>query len=172
MSSSPAVVFLLDTPNVWRGRALAGTPARVLGLAEHSYRAGAAVTLVLCDRGADYGAVTDWPCDVLLVHPNDFYSDWRLARVLESETVAADFVSICEAEALLAMGRELSRRLGGRLVYDVHDDEAAVASSLGEPPARVRHYETVQRAALEATDYVFVSTRHEAGRPQPVNASV
>ncbi|WP_024800559.1 glycosyltransferase family 4 protein [Nocardia sp. BMG51109] len=163
MSSFPAVVFLLDTPNVWRGRALAGTPARVLGLAEHSYRAGAAVTLVLCDRGADYGAAEDWPCDVLLVHPNDFYSDRRLARVLESVAVAADFVSICEAEALLAVGRELSHRIGARLVYDVHDDEAAVASSLGELPATVRHYGAVQRAALEATDYVFVSTRHEAG---------
>lgn len=163
MSSSPGVVFLLDTPNVWCGRALAGTPARVLGLAEHSYRAGAAVALVLCDRGTDYGTATDWPCDVLLVHPDDFYSDWRLARVLESESFATDFVSICEAEALVAMGRGLSRRLGARLVYDVHDDEAAVASSLGEPPATVRRYAAVQRAALEATDYVFVSTRHEAG---------
>jgi hypothetical protein len=66
MSVTPDLVFLLDTPNVWQGRALAGTPARVLGLAEHSHRAGAAVTLVLCDRGADYGAAADWPVDVLL----------------------------------------------------------------------------------------------------------
>lgn len=54
--AAPRLAFLLDTPNVWRGRALAGTPARVLALAEHAHRAAANVTLVLCDRGADYGA--------------------------------------------------------------------------------------------------------------------
>ncbi|MGH3570028.1 MAG: hypothetical protein ACRDRH_29255 [Pseudonocardia sp.] len=124
------MTFLLDTPNVWRGLALAGTPARVLGLAEYSYRAGAAATLVLCDRGADYGVAEDWPCDVLLVHPADFYSVGQLARSMES--VPVDFLSICEAESLLAMGRTLSRVLDARLVYDVHDDEAGVAFSLGE----------------------------------------
>ncbi|MGH3590167.1 MAG: glycosyltransferase family 4 protein [Pseudonocardiaceae bacterium] len=160
MNISPAVAFLLDTPNVWRGRALAGTPARVLGLAEHSYRAGATVTLVLCDRGADYNVAEDWPCDVLLVHPVDFYSAGQLAQALEP--VPVDFLSICEAEALLAMGRKLSDLLGARLVYDVHDDEAGVAFSLGEAPERVRHYEAIQRAALDTADYVFVSTRHEA----------
>lgn len=146
---------------MWRGQALAGTPARVLGLAEHSYRAGAAATLVLCDRGAECGTAEDWPCDVLLVHPADFYSVGQLARTLES--VPVDFLSICEAEALLAMGRKLSHLLDARLVYDVHDDEAAVAFSLGEPPDTVRHYEVIQRAALDMTDYVLVSTRHEAG---------
>ncbi len=72
-TAAPSLVFLLDTPNVWRGRALAGTPARVLALAEHGHRAGADVTLVLCDRGADYGTAADWPFDVLLVYPSDFY---------------------------------------------------------------------------------------------------
>lgn len=105
MSVTPALAFLLDTPNVWRGRALAGTPARVLGLAEHSHRAGAAVT--------------------------------QPPRT------------------------DASRSLDAQLVYDVHDDEAAVAFSLGEPPAKVRHYATLQRTALDMSDYIFVSTRNE-----------
>lgn len=159
MTAGVRLTFLLDTPNVWRGQALAGTPGRVLALAEHSYQAGAAVTLVLCDRGADYGTAADWPCDVLLVHPSDFYSPVSLAQVLEP--ICTDFLLMCEAEALAAIGSELTRLLDARLVYDVHDDEAAVAASLGEPPETVGRYEATQQAALRIADYVIVSTRHE-----------
>ena len=161
MTAAPRLVFLLDTPNVWRGRALAGTPARVLGLAGHSHHAGAAVTLALCDRGADYGTASDWPCDVLLVHPDDFSAPSSLARMLEPAN--ADFLLMCEAEALTAAGRDLAGLLNARLVYDVHDDEAAVATSLGEPPEVAGRYGATQQAALRAADYVIVSTRNEAG---------
>jgi glycosyltransferase involved in cell wall biosynthesis len=154
------MMFLLDTPNVWRGEALAGTPARVLALAEHSHRAGAAVTLVLCDRGAEYGTAADWPCDVLLVHPSDFYAPVALAQALEP--LGTDFLLLCEAEALANIGSELARLLDARLVYDVHDDEAAVAASLGEPAEVVGRYEASQQTALRTADYVIVSTRHEA----------
>jgi len=160
VSTAPSLVFLLDTPNVWRGQALAGTPARVLALAEHSHHAGAAVTLALCDRGADYGTETDWPFDVVLVHPTDFYTPVSLARALAPLPV--DFLLICEAEALVATGRQSAELLGGRLVYDVHDDEAGVAASLGEPPEVVGRYEVTQRAALRIADYVIVSTGNEA----------
>ncbi|MGH3763122.1 glycosyltransferase family 4 protein [Actinophytocola sp.] len=160
MSATPSLVFLLDTPNIWRGQALAGTPARVLALAEHGHRAGATVTLALCDRGADYGTPADWTFDTLLVNPADFYYTEWLARALEP--VPADFLVMCEAESLLAAGRQLAEQLGARLVYDVHDDEAALAASLGEPPEIVDRYESTQRAALAIADYVIVSTRHEA----------
>lgn len=153
-------MFLLDTPNVWRGEALAGTPARVLALAEHTHQAGTAVTLVLGDRGADYGDASDWPVDVLLVHPADFYNPTALAAHLAHTD--ADLVVQCEAESLLALGSPAARELGARLVYDVHDDDAAVAASLGEPAAVVRQHQTAQRAALRLADRVIVSTRNEA----------
>lgn len=156
----PSLVFLLDTPNVWRGQALAGTPARVLALAEHSHRAGAAVTVVLCDRGADYGSATDWPFDLLLVHPNDFYAPDALAGLLDLPM--ADFLFLCEAESLVSTGRALARLLDARLVYDVHDDDAAVAASLGEPAETVEGHATIQRVALRTADTVIVSTRNEA----------
>ncbi|WP_016697539.1 glycosyltransferase [Actinoalloteichus spitiensis] len=170
----PNLVFLLDTPNVWRGRALAGTPARVLALAEHSHQAGAAVTVVLCDRGAEYGTEKDWPFDVALVHPSDFYAPATLARVLGMD--AADFLVQCEAEALVAIGRELAGLLDARLVYDMHDDDAAVAASVGEPPEIVQTHATTQRTALRTADNVIVSTRNEqamaatAGIPAPRTA--
>ena len=156
----PSLVFFLDTPNVWRGQALAGTPARTLALAEHSHRAGAAVTMVLCDRGADYGTATDWPFDLLLAHPSDFYTPDTLAKLLDLVTV--DFLVLCEAESLVSVGRELARLLDARLVYDVHDDDAAVAASLGEASETVEDHATIQRLALRTADKVIVSTRNEA----------
>lgn len=160
MTAAPSLVFMLDTPNVWRGQALAGTPARMFALAEHGHRAGADVTLVLCDRGADYGTAADWPFDELLVHPSDFYAPGSLARLIEP--ISVDVLVMCEAEALVAIGREVTRLLGARLVYDVHDDEAAVAASLGEPPEIVGRHGTTQRTALCMADHVIVSTRNEA----------
>ncbi|MEU6190236.1 glycosyltransferase family 4 protein [Nocardia sp. NPDC047038] len=157
MTETPSLLFLLDTPNIWRGRALAGTPARTLALAEHAHRAGASVTLVLCDRGADYGLV--WPCDTVLVHPADFYDPAALAAVVEPRAV--DFVVVCEAEAMLKVGAGLSRRLGARSVYDVHDDDAGVSRTLGEPESVVHVRARTQRAALEVADFVVVSTRNE-----------
>ena len=159
-AAAPSLVFLLDTPNVWRGQALAGTPARVLALAEYSRRAGASVTVVLCDRGADYGTGADWPFDLALVHPADFYAPEAFARLLDLPPV--DFLVMCEAESLMSIGRELAGLTGARLVYDVHDDDAAVAASLGEPAETVRNHATIQRAALRAADNVIVSTRNEA----------
>ena len=158
--TTPTFVFLLDTPNVWRGQALAGTPARTLALAEYSHRAGAAVTMVLCDRGADYGTAADWPFDLVLVHPNDFYAPDALVELLNGVTV--DFLVLCEAESLVSMGRELARLLDARLVYDAHDDDAAVAASLGEPSETVEGHATIQRVALRTADNVIVSTRNEA----------
>jgi polysaccharide biosynthesis protein PslH len=154
---APRFVFLLDTPNIWCGRALAGTPARVLALAEHAERSGAQVTLVLCDRGAEYGAGGDWATTTLLAHPTDFYTHTTLGRFL----APADFLVLCEAEALLMLGRDLADHLGARLVYDVHDDEAALAASLGEPSDVIDRHATNQRAALTTSDHVIVSTRNE-----------
>ncbi|GAA4899235.1 glycosyltransferase family 4 protein [Streptomonospora salina] len=156
----PKLVFLLDTPNIRRGRALAGTPARVLALAEHSSRSGADVTMMLCDRGADYGTEVDWPFDVALVHPTDFYNPTALAGVAARR--GADFLVLCEAEALVAMGRRLAGMLDARLVYDMHDDDAEVAETVGESPTTVERHAKTQGAALENADAVIVSTRNEA----------
>jgi glycosyltransferase involved in cell wall biosynthesis len=154
-------VFVLDTPNVWFGRALAGTPARVLALAEYAQRAGAQVTVVLCDRGAEYGAGLDWATRTLLVHPADFYEPSTLGRILAP--TCADFLVVCEAESLLALGRSVADRVGARLVYDVHDGEAALAESLGEPRWVIERHAMTQRMALAAADHVIVLTPREAG---------
>lgn len=156
----PKLVFLLDTPNIWFGRGLAGTPARVLALAEYARRAGAQVTLVLCDRGADYGSGLDWATRTLLVHPTDFYTPSTLSKILAP--ARANFLVLCEAESLLILGREVADKIGARLVYDVHDDEAALAESLGEPAEVVGRHATTQRAAFALADHVIVLTRGEA----------
>lgn len=164
MSGRPCVVHVLDTPNVVRGTARAGTPARVFGLVEHGAHAGAHSVLVLCDRGADYGVAADWAFPVLLVHPDDFYGPGALARAVGSAVGArVDLVVGCESESLAVLGAPLARALGARLVFDVHDDEAGLAASLGEPAREVARLAAVQAAAVAASDKVIVSTRHEQG---------
>ncbi|MGJ7905515.1 glycosyltransferase [Actinopolyspora sp. H202] len=153
------LIFLLDSPNIWRGRALAGTPARVLALAESAAHGGAEVTLLLCDRGADYGRAADWTITTALVHPADFYKPALLADVVSTNP---DFLVICEAEAILTFGDELAQLLRAQLVYDVHDDDAEVAASLGEPAEIVRRHASAQQGALQASDRVLVSTHNEA----------
>lgn len=153
------LVFVLDTPNLWRGRALAGTPARSLALARHLAASGVAVTLVLCDRGADYGPSEDWSVNTLLVHPEVFYDRERLSATLKA--LACSAVICCEAEFLLTTAHHAAIAAGAHLIYDVHDDDAAVAASLGEEPSTVAQHRRVQRAALRAADGIVVSTRGE-----------
>jgi glycosyltransferase involved in cell wall biosynthesis len=162
VSGRPCVVHVLDTPNVVRGTARAGTPARVLGLVEHGARAGARSVLALCDRGADYGTAADWAFPVLLVHPDDFYDPGALARTIGAAvSTRVDLVVGCESESLAVLGAPVARALGARLVFDVHDDEAVLAQSLGEPAREVTRLAAVQAAAVAASDKVIVSTRHE-----------
>lgn len=160
MNTPLRIAFLLDSPNVHRGQALAGTPARTLALARGAADAGAEVVLVLGDRGCDLGTASDWSHAVVTVHPHDFYSPAALASVLAP--VRPDLVVQCEAEALVAMGRDLADLLGAVLVYDVHDDDAAVASSLGSSAEVVAAHASAQRAAFAVADRVVVSTRNEA----------
>ncbi len=153
------VVFVLDTPNVWRGRALAGTPARVLALTEHLSAVGVAATLMLCDRGADYGPAEDWAMDAVLVHPAVFYDPHRLA--IELRRLSCSTLVSCEAEFVLSTAHAAAMVAGSQLVYDAHDDDATVAASLGEAESVVARHRLVQRAALRAADSVVVSTLGE-----------
>ncbi|KIA61368.1 glycosyltransferase family 4 protein [Nocardia vulneris] len=155
---SPNLLFLLDSPNIERGYALAGTPARVLALAEHTRRSGAQVTLALCDRGNDYWTASDWPIDVVLVHPHDYYDPAVLAGAIGVEV---DVVVVCEAQALLVVGRPLADRLHARLLYDVHDDDAALAHSLQEPLGEIARLARVQRRAFDVSDFVIACAERE-----------
>lgn len=165
----PRMWFLLDSPNLWRGRALAGTPARTLALAEHCRNAGADVLLTLCDRGADYGTAADWPFPVTMLHPTDFYNPGALARHLEPPLQADDqcgvdapgFVVSCEAESMVSVARPAAAMLGAHLVYDMHDDDAALATSLAEPRDSVIRRAATQRAALRTADTVLTLSRRE-----------
>lgn len=155
-STTPSLLFLIDSPNLAAGHALAGTPARVLALAEHVHRGGADALVVACDRGADYAAA--WPVDVLLVHPADFYDPAALARIVDAPV---DLVVVCEAQAVLTVGQPLARRLGARIVYDVHDDDAALSRSLGEPLPTTMAAARTQRAAIAVADAVIACATAE-----------
>src|SRR5690606_39337161 len=95
------------------------------------------------------------PFQLPFVPPTDFYTPNALAGLLDLAPV--HFVVLCEAESLVSIGRALARLLDARLVYDVHDDDAAVAASLGEPAETVEGHATIQRVALRTADNVIRS---------------
>jgi hypothetical protein len=91
------VVFVLDTPNVWQGTAIAGTPARILELAGALERRGVRVRVVLCDRGMTEAESTAWALPGVLVHPSVYYGPPSgLAAVLEG--FAPDLLVVTDAE--------------------------------------------------------------------------
>ncbi len=153
------IAFLIDSPNVRAGFAVAGTPARTLALAKHC-AATADVTTIICDRGADYGSTGNWPTDTLLVHPADYYDPAVLAAELEH--LDLDAVVVCDARTVLDVGRTLADELNALLVYDIHDDEATLAVGLGESHAVVAAAYSTQRQAIAAADAVTACARREA----------
>ncbi|MGW5569815.1 glycosyltransferase [Nocardia thailandica] len=159
MDTPVRIAFLIDSPNVRAGFAVAGTPARTLALAKYC-AAAADVTTIICDRGADYGSTGNWPTDTLLVHPADYYDPAVLAAELEH--LDLDAVVVCDARTVLDVGRTLADELNALLVYDIHDDEATLAVGLGESHAVVAAAYSTQRHAVAAADAVTACARREA----------
>lgn len=148
----------LDTVNVDNAGARAGTPARTIAIANALARAGERTILVLCDRGlVDERMVTD--CAVALTHPRDFYDAGAQSRLVKRFEV--DRIISCEAEYQLDVASHLADSLGATSVYDVHDDDAKVASSLGESADSVRGHAETQSLAMKSADIVLTTTPHE-----------
>ncbi|MBC7303275.1 MAG: glycosyltransferase [Nocardia sp.] len=158
MTTPTRIAFLIDSPNVRAGYAIAGTPARTMALARYCATT-AEVTTVICDRGADYGSTEDWLTDTLLVHPADYYDPAVLATELEH--LMLDAVVVCDARTVLDVGRTLADELNAWLVYDIHDDEATLAVGLGESHAVVADAYSTQRQAITVADAVIACATRE-----------
>lgn len=155
------VAFILDTPNVWKGRAIAGTPARIAELAGALKRRGAQVRVLLCDRGMSLDDTRAWPLPGLLVHPSAYYGPpGALAALLAGWR--PDFLVVTDAEMAVTGARSLAGWLGARLLYEAHDDEAALSASLGEPPDITSRRRRWQQAAVAAADFVTALTERDA----------
>jgi glycosyltransferase involved in cell wall biosynthesis len=159
LSSPVRLTFLLDTPNLWRGTAIAGTPARIVELAAALEGRGARV--VLCDRGMTRDEAGSWRLPGLLAHPSAYYGPPAVlaARLAGWPT---DLLVVTDAEMIVTGGRRLADMLGVRLLYEAHDDEAALSESLGEPAAVTRRRGRWQRAAVAAADFVTALTERDA----------
>ncbi|WP_067067641.1 glycosyltransferase family 4 protein [Carbonactinospora thermoautotrophica] len=155
------IVMVLDTPNIWAGVPVAGTPARMAQLARALSGAGADVVFVLCDRGITATALAAWPFNGLLVHPEVLYGPPPLLAE-HLRPYAPDLLVVTDAEAVATNARAWADLLGCRLVYEAHDDEAALSRSLGEPAALTARRRAWQEAAARAADYVTVLSAREA----------
>lgn len=152
-----SLVFLLDTPNLWGGTAIAGTPARILALATALRRLGCSVHMVLCDRGLDQTDLDAFGVPGVLVHPSVYYGPPAALAGLLAE-FDPDLLIVTDAEQIAMVGQELARRLGAGLLYEAHDDEAGLALSLGEPATVIERRRRWQRAAVTTADFVTALT--------------
>lgn len=155
------VLIFLDTPNLWRNTAIAGTPARVVALARALDELGAEVTFVVCDRGVDPEQLPLRSCCGWLVHPQVFYGAAEQLADLVAE-FAPDLLVATDAELIVATARHVADLVGARLVYEGHDDEAALSRSLGEPEPLTVRRGAWQAAAVATADYVTALTDADA----------
>jgi glycosyltransferase involved in cell wall biosynthesis len=155
------LTFLLDTPNLWRGTAIAGTPARITEFAAALERRGAQVRMVLCDRGMTRDEAGTWRFPGLLVHPSAYYGPPGVLAACLAEW-SADLLVLTDAEMIATGGRRLADLLGARLLYEAHDDEAALSASLGESAAVTSRRGRWQSAAVAAADFVTALTERDA----------
>ncbi len=150
------IASLLDSPNIGDAGCAAGTPARVVGIAEGMAVVGADVTLAVTDRGTFTSNPFKMP--VHLVDADLFHDGARLATYVE-QVVGATAVIDCEAEHLaktVSLYREETQ-----IIYDMHDDDAKVARSLGETDAVIDARREAQEFAIRSATATLVSTEHE-----------
>ena len=131
------------------------------------------VRFVLADVGCHPAAFDDWPFRTYVVSP---------ALLAGSpEAVAAivgpyrpDIVLTITAHEAVAYGRRLADSLGAALLYEAHDDEAAVLASLGAGSDELERMRRLQRVALAVSDLVVALTETDRlalaalGLPAPV----
>ncbi|MBO0884589.1 MAG: glycosyltransferase family 4 protein, partial [Mycobacterium sp.] len=155
------VLVLVDTPNLWCGSAIAGTPARLIALGSALAARGVGVWWVVCDRGTP---LADLPSALgmgWLVHPSVFYgSPRRLADLVER--CRPDVVVASDAEYVVTHGREMADRLGALLAYEAHDDESALSTALNEPRELSSRRGSWQAAAVASCDAVTALTPENA----------
>lgn len=155
------VVVLFDTAGFLRSLPLTGAAARTLHLNRRLADAGADITLLLCDLNPRSAPTRRWPFAVRYLPYADLYEDTAplTAQVRE---LAPDVLVMSNTQLTVRYGRALADAGGARLVYEMHDDEAAVARTIGSGEWEVRQAAVLQATAVAAADAVVAFTRRDA----------
>ncbi|SFE08786.1 Glycosyl transferase 4-like domain-containing protein [Actinopolyspora alba] len=158
-SSGPTVAVLLDTAGFLRTLPLTGAAARTARLNAWLHRRGAETTLLLCDLNPASRPSGAWPLPVRYLPYASVYEHTDRLRLHLAE-LAPDVLVLSNTQLTVRYGRELAEEAGAALVYEMHDDEAALLRSLGD--AGQDTAAVLQTAAVAAADGVITFTDRDA----------
>ncbi|MFE2426980.1 phosphotransferase [Streptomyces sp. NPDC059373] len=155
------VAVLFDTAGFQRSLPLTGAAARTLHLNRHLAKAGAEVTLLLCDLNPRSRPTHRWPFPVQYLPYEAVYEDTG-PLTAQVKDLAPDVLIMSNTQLTVRYGRALADAAGAALVYEMHDDEAAVARTIGSAEWECRQAAVLQAASVAAADAVVAFTRRDA----------
>ncbi len=160
------VVVVFDTAGFLRSLPLTGAAARTLHLNRHLHALGCPTTVLLCDLNPRSHPSGTWPLPVRYLPYDALYERTGplFAQVLE---LAPAVLVMSNTQLVVRYGRALAEASGARLVYEMHDDDAALLRSIG---AEHRQAALLQAAAITAADGVVAFTGRDATRARALGA--
>ena len=155
------VAVLFDTAGFQRSLPLTGAAARTLHLNRHLATLGVEVTLLLCDLNPRSRPTDGWPFPVRYMPYEAVYENTAdlTAQVKELDP---DVLVMANTQLVVRYGRALADAAGAALVYEMHDDEAAVARTIGSAEWEGRQAAVLQAAAVAVADTVVTFTGRDA----------
>jgi glycosyltransferase involved in cell wall biosynthesis/aminoglycoside phosphotransferase (APT) family kinase protein len=157
----PRVAVLFDTAGFQRSLPLTGAAARTLHLNRHLAEAGVEVTLLLCDLNPRSRPTERWPFPVRYLSYAAVYEDTS-PLTAQMKELAPDVLVMSNTQLTVRYGRALADTARAALVYEMHDDEAAVARTIGKAEWECRQAAVLQAAAVATADAVVAFTRRDA----------
>ncbi|MER5869518.1 phosphotransferase [Streptomyces sp. NPDC002044] len=154
-------MVLFDTAGFQRSLPLTGAAARTLHLNRHLSKAGAEVTLLLCDLNPRSRPTSHWPFPVRYLPYEALYEDTD-PLTAHVKDLAPDVLVMSNTQLTVRYGRALACAAGAALLYEMHDDEAAVARTIGSGEWECRQAAVLQAAAVATADAVIAFTGRDA----------
>ncbi|GAA2338906.1 hypothetical protein GCM10010170_020730 [Dactylosporangium salmoneum] len=155
-------VVLFDTAGFLHSLPLTGAAARTLELNRNLPDHGVDVTLLLCDLNPRSRPANDWPFPVRYLDFDVMYGNGDQLTTIVSE-LAPHVVVMSNTELTVRYGRALADATRSALIYEMHDNEAELARTIGGSGPEVRRAATLQTAAATLADAVVTFTgRDEA----------
>ena len=168
-SAGLRVVVVLDTAGFLGALPLSGAAARTLGLNRHLHAMGSLTTLLLCDLNPRSRRSDSWPMPVQHVTYEQLYEQPDTIMGLVRE-LAPNVLVMSTTQLVVRYGRALADSVGAALVYEMHDDEAALLRSIGQSGAELREAGLLQAAAIAAADGVITFTARDARQAAALGA--
>lgn len=160
------MVVVFDTAGFLGSLPLTGAAVRTLHLNRHLHALGCPTTVLLCDLNPRSHPTGTWPLPVRYLPYDALYERtgplFALVRGLTPEVLV-----MSNTQLVVRYGRALAEASGARLVYEMHDDEAALLRSIG---AEHRQAALLQAAAITAADGVVAFTDRDATRARALGA--